>query len=337
VVELLQQENNTLEQTEDLVSVMGTDNAEREATGSLPAGQLDINKHSLQHEHRYISPSTHRSPSTSGMSNLEPACRPTMGKPGDKRECQNAQTDISTEVQHSVDNGDSCDTADEGPQGTKRRKLQSAPVVAAPSRPQQPEARTSLSTTDFEASLVMAQASHRHLLADIHNEEDNALQTSQSSPMEPVLLAEYNEWPFQGFLKRTTIGHKKTYNLEFTLPPISETVGQLADFEASNICCSRETISNSSNSHEAATHPQIQHVPVEDHDKWVVRKIIDSQVLDSERYYCVDWAPTWTLASELGGAQEAINQYLGVSKHRHGRSGMVGGGVKKRGRPRKQK
>jgi hypothetical protein len=34
--------------------------------------------------------------------------------------------------------------------------------------------------------------------------------------------AEYQEWPFQGFLKRTRIGNKIIYNLEFKLPCISE-------------------------------------------------------------------------------------------------------------------
>ncbi|KAH8779393.1 hypothetical protein BGZ57DRAFT_952744 [Hyaloscypha finlandica] len=35
-------------------------------------------------------------------------------------------------------------------------------------------------------------------------------------------LAEYQEWPFQGFLKRTRIGEDITYNLEFKLPAISD-------------------------------------------------------------------------------------------------------------------
>ena len=35
-------------------------------------------------------------------------------------------------------------------------------------------------------------------------------------------LAEYREWPFQGFLKRTTIGNQTIYNLEFELPCIPE-------------------------------------------------------------------------------------------------------------------
>jgi len=39
---------------------------------------------------------------------------------------------------------------------------------------------------------------------------------------EAVPVAEYQEWPFQGFLKRTKIGDDVTYNLEFKLPWISE-------------------------------------------------------------------------------------------------------------------
>ncbi|KAH9204512.1 hypothetical protein DL95DRAFT_277871, partial [Leptodontidium sp. 2 PMI_412] len=43
-----------------------------------------------------------------------------------------------------------------------------------------------------------------------------------SAPAESVPVAEYQEWPFQSFLKRTTIGNETTYNLEFTLPYIPE-------------------------------------------------------------------------------------------------------------------
>jgi hypothetical protein len=52
----------------------------------------------------------------------------------------------------------------------------------------------------------------------------HALRTSRSpsTASEAVLVAEYQEWPFQGFLKRTKIGDDVTYNLEFKLPSISE-------------------------------------------------------------------------------------------------------------------
>jgi hypothetical protein len=38
----------------------------------------------------------------------------------------------------------------------------------------------------------------------------------------PIPVAEYQEWPFQGFLKRTRIGTETIYNLEFRLPSVSE-------------------------------------------------------------------------------------------------------------------
>ncbi|KAH8744635.1 hypothetical protein BGZ57DRAFT_718339, partial [Hyaloscypha finlandica] len=45
---------------------------------------------------------------------------------------------------------------------------------------------------------------------------------SPSTAAEAVPVAEYQEWPFQGFLKYTRIGDDVTYNLEFKLPSISE-------------------------------------------------------------------------------------------------------------------
>jgi hypothetical protein len=40
--------------------------------------------------------------------------------------------------------------------------------------------------------------------------------------VESTPVAEYQEWPFQGFLKRTMIGNQTMYNLEFALPRTSE-------------------------------------------------------------------------------------------------------------------
>jgi hypothetical protein len=49
-------------------------------------------------------------------------------------------------------------------------------------------------------------------------------QVSQSSfsVSESTSLAEYHEWPFHGFLKRTMIGDEITYNLKFNLPRVLE-------------------------------------------------------------------------------------------------------------------
>ncbi len=38
----------------------------------------------------------------------------------------------------------------------------------------------------------------------------------------PAADAEYEEWPFQGFLKRTKIGSETTYKLEFKLEHLPE-------------------------------------------------------------------------------------------------------------------
>jgi hypothetical protein len=217
VVELLQQENDSSEQTADLASVKGTDDAEMEATSSLRSGQLDINEN-YNHEI-------------------------TMGKLGDKREHQDAQTDISTETQHSLDSDGAGDTDDEEPRPAKRRRRRSAPVVAAPIHP--PKPHVSSSTADFEAG--------------------------DGSSTEPVLAAEYDEWPFQGFLKRTTIGDDITYNLELKLPRASEHPSQAISPEALEICTSRATISKPPAFHRVATHSKVHQTllqPRKKNTKW---------------------------------------------------------------------
>jgi hypothetical protein len=45
---------------------------------------------------------------------------------------------------------------------------------------------------------------------------------SQTSRSPPTTIAEYQEWPFEGFLKRTRIGNETKYSLEFNLPCMSK-------------------------------------------------------------------------------------------------------------------
>jgi hypothetical protein len=54
--------------------------------------------------------------------------------------------------------------------------------------------------------------------------EQHISQTSRSpsAGRESVLVAEYQEWPFEGFLKRTMIENDSTYSLEFRLPCMSK-------------------------------------------------------------------------------------------------------------------
>jgi hypothetical protein len=68
--------------------------------------------------------------------------------------------------------------------------------------------------------------------------------------LEAVPVAEYQEWPFQGFLKRTKIGDDVTYNLEFKLPSISEHFHLPIDPKALDI------------NHDAAAHSKIHQAPL---------------------------------------------------------------------------
>jgi hypothetical protein len=68
-----------------------------------------------------------------------------------------------------------------------------------------------------------SEADHGRQPAPINNDNHTSRISRSPSPLaEPAPLAEYQEWPFQGFLKRTRIGNETTYNLEFQLPCISE-------------------------------------------------------------------------------------------------------------------
>jgi hypothetical protein len=68
------------------------------------------------------------------------------------------------------------------------------------------------------------QADHGHLSTPGDDEHHYTPPTSRSPSVtvESAPFAEYREWPFQGFLKRITIGNQTTYNLEFALPRIPE-------------------------------------------------------------------------------------------------------------------
>jgi hypothetical protein len=67
---------------------------------------------------------------------------------------------------------------------------------------------------------------------------------------EAVPVAEYQEWPFQGFLKRIRIGDDVTYNLEFKLPLISEHLHLLINAATLDI------------NHDAAPHSKIHQAPL---------------------------------------------------------------------------
>jgi hypothetical protein len=80
--------------------------------------------------------------------------------------------------------------------------------------------------------------------------------------LETVPVAKYQEWPFQGFLKRTRIGDDVTYNLEFKLLSISEHLHLPIDSKALDICSSKEALSKASTHHDAAAHSKIYQAPL---------------------------------------------------------------------------
>jgi len=75
--------------------------------------------------------------------------------------------------------------------------------------------------------------------------------------VESAPFAEYQEWPFQGFLKRTKIGDNVTYNLEFKLPSISERLHLLINLTALDICSSKEALAKVPIHHSAAAHSKV--------------------------------------------------------------------------------
>jgi hypothetical protein len=120
-------------------------------------------------------------------------------------------TEISSETHHSVntDNTDrTCET-----QPAKRRKRRSAHAVTAPLPVRRSRRLLPASTND-----VQPQAGHGYPSTLVDNSHHYTSRTSRSPSAEAVPVAEYQEWPFQGFLKRTKIEDDVTYNLEFHLP-----------------------------------------------------------------------------------------------------------------------
>jgi hypothetical protein len=90
----------------------------------------------------------------------------------------------------------------------------------------------------------------------------HASRTSRGSfaTIEAVLVAEYQEWLFQGFLKRTRIGDNTTYNIEFRIPSISEDLYLSTEPEALDTCASKKALAEVPAYHEAATYSKIHQV-----------------------------------------------------------------------------
>jgi hypothetical protein len=109
-----------------------------------------------------------------------------------------------------------------------------------------------LSTATPEIDDAQPQVDHAHPSTFVDKSHHYASRTSRSpsTASEAVPVAEYQEWPFQGFLKRTRIGDDVTYNLEFKLPSISEHFHLPINPAALDV------------NHDAAAHSKIHQAPL---------------------------------------------------------------------------
>jgi len=170
--------------------------------------------------------------------------------------------EISSETHHSVNTDDNHDTSDEDPRPARRRKLRSAPAVTAPLHLRRSPRLGSPSTTRHEIDEAQPQDDYECSSTFVDDEQRCASRTSPSPPTtaEAVPFAEYQEWPFQGFLKRTKIGDDISYNLEFKLPSISGHLHLPINPKALDI------------DHNTVAHSQIHQAPLRVEKRSVKRK-----------------------------------------------------------------
>jgi len=164
--------------------------------------------------------------------------REPQGEKHQRQENEEISSDIHHHSESSERSHNTSDEDDEDPQPAKRQKLSSAPIVKALTPPRdhssaprllplpttQPEMdrpRRLSSTSSMQVETDDAQPQTRWSTF-MDNKQPDTPSRSPSAIAESPPVAEYREWPFQGFLKRVTIGNQTIYNLEFALPPIPE-------------------------------------------------------------------------------------------------------------------
>jgi hypothetical protein len=146
---------------------------------------------------------------------------------GEKRLHLDENNKIGSDRHHPKGSDCSHNTDDEDPRPAKRRKL--SPTDNALTLPDEP--------------------------TPVDNGYHHTSRTSRSPSItvESAPVAEYQEWPFQGFLKRTKIGNKTTYNLEFQLPRVPEHLHS----EALGMRSDKETSAEATTPHDASAHSKM--------------------------------------------------------------------------------
>ncbi|KAI9748733.1 MAG: hypothetical protein M4579_007133, partial [Chaenotheca gracillima] len=116
------------------------------------------------------------------------------------------------------------------------------------------------STTSLEIDNAQPQADcgSRSTLVDDEEHYTPRPSRSPSTQTESVPIAEYQEWPFRGFLKRTKIGNETTYNLEFQLPRIPEHLYLPIPSEALGFGSNTGTSAEVGTPHSAVAHSEVR-------------------------------------------------------------------------------
>ncbi|TVY13031.1 hypothetical protein LARI1_G009055 [Lachnellula arida] len=207
--------------------------------------QYDVNhKRSVssinnEHCHSLVS----RSPGPCVPSSPATSSQPEPEKRGEKRKRKrlDTHTEINSDVSPSVIIDDNYAIRNGDPRPAKRQRPRLAPTVTAPLHVRRSPRLMSLPTTSLEVD-AQPQADRRCRPTPIHNKHSSRTSRSPSKASKAAAAAEYQEWPFQGFLKRVTIGNQTIYNLEFSLPRISEHLNLSLHSEDSSVSAKESSI-----------------------------------------------------------------------------------------------
>jgi hypothetical protein len=179
------------------------------------------------------------------------------------------------------------DEDDEDPLSAKRRKLLPVPSDNTLTLPDEP--------------------------APVDNDHHHTSRTSQSPSItvKSVLGAEYQEWPFQGFLKRIRIGNETTYNLEFQLPLVLEQLHFPALSKALGVCANKETSAEASAPYDAGTHSKVWPATLQSKRKRVSSKPEENETVLNMKKGC-SWEETHAPLSHrtLGAIQVRYSTQL---------------------------
>jgi hypothetical protein len=227
-------------------------------------------------------------------------------KQGEKRRRQDGTEEVSSDIH--LPEGSNCshnktnehaeeEEDDEEPRPAKRRKMSTAPTHKAPTPPlnynsmahfRQPHSITPPLVTQLEINDTQPQVHLGNSPIPV-DDEHYIPQTprSPSAPTESITIAKYQEWPFQGFVKRTKIGNDTTYNLEFKLACISEALNLPINLEVLDICSNMEAPSKVAMPHKASAHSKIYSTglrPQIKRDRWKTEE--DTTVLQMRNDGC---------------------------------------------------